>query len=196
MELASLVDHRLVISTLASTLGVVEQGSTPILQTLKDYLKEKHTLLLLDNFEQVVEAAEQVSQLAAACPHLKLLVTSRVPLRIRGEKEYAVTPLQVPDTKPGHLPPLEQLTQYEAVSLFIQRATDVKADFQVTNDNAPAVAEICARLDGLPLAIELAAARVKMLPPQALLPRLSDRLKLLTGGAATFQLASRPSAAL
>jgi predicted ATPase len=108
-------------------------------------------------------------------------VTSRVSLRLRGEREYSVPPLQLPN--PKQLPPLERLTQYEAVRLFIERAQAVKADFEVNNDNAPAVAEICARLDGLPLAIELAAARVRLLPPQAMLARLESRLKLLTGGA-------------
>jgi predicted ATPase len=109
------------------------------------------------------------------------LVTSRVPLRLQGEKEFPVPPLALPDAK--QLPTLEHLTQYEAVRLFIERATDVKPDFRVTNDNAPAVAEICHRLDGLPLAIELAAARIRLLPAQALLARLQSRLKLLTGGA-------------
>jgi predicted ATPase/TolA-binding protein len=148
---------------------------------LKALLKEKEMLLLLDNFEQVVEAADQVGHLLAACPHLKVLATSRVPLRIRGEKEYAVSPLLIPDV--NHLPSLEKLVQFDAVRLFIERATDVKADFQVNSDNAPSVAEICARLDGLPLAVELAAARIRVLPPHALLSRLSSRLKVLTGGA-------------
>ena len=181
VELAALTDHTLVVSQIARTLGVVEQGSRPILETLKDYLREKHLLLILDNFEQVTQAAPQAGQLLQVAPQVKVVVTSRVPLRVRGEKEYPVPPLSVPD--PRHLPSLDELTQYEAVCLFIERATDVKPDFEVTNDNAPAVAEICVRLDGLPLAIELAAARVKMLPPEALLSRLSQRLKLLTGGA-------------
>jgi predicted ATPase/class 3 adenylate cyclase len=181
VELAAITEPRLVVPTIAQTLGVKEAGGTPIIDTLKAYLKEKELLLLLDNFEQVSDTTGGISELLAACPRLKVLATSRVPLRIRGEKEYAVSPLELPDLK--HLPSLERLTQYEAVRLFIERATDVKADFQVTNENAPAVAEICTRLDGLPLAIELAAARIKMLPPQAILTRLSQRLKLLTGGA-------------
>jgi len=181
VELAALTDHTLVVSEIARTLGVVEQGGRPIIDTLKDYLREKKLLLILDNFEQVIQAAPQVGQLLQAAPQVKVLVTSRVPLKVRGEKEYPVPPLSVPD--PHHLPSLDKLTQYEAVRLFIERATDVKPDFEVTNDNAPAVAEICVRLDGLPLAIELAAARIKMLPPEALLSRLSQRLKLLTGGA-------------
>ncbi|MEP6776259.1 MAG: adenylate/guanylate cyclase domain-containing protein, partial [Chloroflexota bacterium] len=180
VELAALLEDKLVMPTIAQTLGVKEAAGTLIIDTLKEYLKDKHLLLVLDNFEQVVEAATEVSTLIGACPHLKVLATSRVPLHVRGEKEYAVPPLSTPDLR--HLPPVESLTQYEAVRLFIERATDVKADFQVTNDNAPAVAEICVKLDGLPLAIELAAAKVRMLPPQALLARLSSRLKILTGG--------------
>jgi predicted ATPase/class 3 adenylate cyclase/Tfp pilus assembly protein PilF len=180
VELAALLEHRLVIPTIAQTLGVKEAAGTPIIDTLNEYLKDKHLLLVLDNFEQVVEAATEVSTLIGACPHLKVLATSRAPLHVRGEKEYAVPPLSTPDLR--HLPPVEILTRYEAVQLFIERATDVMADFQVTNDNAPAVAEICVKLDGLPLAIELAAAKVRMLPPQALLARLSSRLKVLTGG--------------
>jgi predicted ATPase/Tfp pilus assembly protein PilF len=136
---------------------------------------------VLDNFEQVLDAAVVVSAVLAACPRLRALATSRAALHVRGEREVPVPPLAVPD--PRYLPPLAALTQYEAVRLFIARAQDVKPDFAVTNENAPAVAEICARLDGLPLAIELAAARIRLLPPQALLARLSRRLALLTGGA-------------
>ena len=140
---------------------------------------------MLDNFEQVLDALGVVTALVKAAPDVRVLVTSREKLNVYGEHEYAVPPLSLPDIKA--LPPLEKLTQYEAVELFIERARAVKADFEVNNDNGPAVAEICVRLDGLPLAIELAAARVKMLPPQALLARLSSSLsgpfKLLTGGA-------------
>jgi predicted ATPase/DNA-binding CsgD family transcriptional regulator len=134
----------------------------------------------LDNFEQVVSAAAHVADILAACPNLKVMVTSRMTLHIQGEHEFAVPPLVVPD--PTHLPDLIALSQYEAVALFIQRAQAVKPEFQVTNANAPAVAEICVRLDGLPLAIELAAARIKLLPPQALLARLGQRLAVLTSG--------------
>jgi predicted ATPase/class 3 adenylate cyclase len=186
VELGTLTDHQLVVSTLAQTLGVTEAAGRPLIESLKDYLREKQTLLVMDNFEQVTGAAKQVGELLAACPGLKVLATSRVPLRIRAEKEYAVPPLGLPPVGSSRSTPLrmEQVTQYEAVRLFIERATDVKADFQVTNENAPAVAEICVRLDGLPLAIELAAARIRLFPPQALLGRLSSRLKMLTGGAA------------
>lgn len=181
VNLAPVSNPTLVASTIAQTLGLSEAGSTPLLDSLKTYLRGKHVLLLLDNFEQVQEAAPLVADLLAATSTLKILVTSRAALHLSGEHEYAVPPLALPD--PKNLPPLERLTQYEAVRLFIQRAQAVKADFEVTTANAPAVAEICVRLDGLPLAIELAAARVKLLPPQAMLARLQSRLTLLTGGA-------------
>jgi predicted ATPase/class 3 adenylate cyclase/Tfp pilus assembly protein PilF len=180
VDLAPFIEPNLVISAIAQMLGVKETGGQPLIDTLKTYLKEKHLLLMLDNFEQVIDAANQVSQLLSSCSNIKVVVTSRIPLRIRGEKEYPVSPLQLPDLR--HLPPLQRLTQYEAVRLFIERATDIEPDFEVNNNNAPSVAEICVRLDGLPLAIELAAARIRMLPPHSLLARLSQRLKLLTGG--------------
>ena len=135
----------------------------------------------LDNFEQVLEAAPVVGELLAACPRLKALATSRGPLRVYGEHEYAVPPLALPD--PRRLPPIRKLSQYESVRLFIERARAAKGSFEVTNESAPAVAEICVRLDGLPLAIELAAARTRILTPQAMLSRLSSRMKLLKGGA-------------
>jgi predicted ATPase/class 3 adenylate cyclase len=183
VELSALTDHNLVLPTIAGVLGVKETSGQPLIETLKGYLKEKEVLLVLDNFEQVVDAALHITQLLAACPKLKILVTSRVPLRLRGEKEYPVPPLLLPDHRPGHLPPLERLTQYDSVRLFIERASDIKTDFKVTNESAPAVAEICVRVDGLPLAIELAAARVRLFTPEALLSRLSSRLNVLTGGA-------------
>jgi predicted ATPase/class 3 adenylate cyclase/DNA-binding CsgD family transcriptional regulator len=181
VNLAPISDPELVVPTLAQTLNVKEIAEQPLLDLLKASLHWKHLLLLLDNFEQVVGAAVYVAELLAACPNLKVLVTSRMALHVRGEQEFAVPPLAVPDR--GRLPDLGALSQYEAVALFIQRAQSVKSEFQVTNANAPAVAEICARLDGLPLAIELAAARIKVLPPQALLARLSQQLTVLTSGA-------------
>ncbi len=147
---------------------------------MKSYLREKQILLLLDNFEQVLDAAQLVAELLAAAHRLKVLVTSRAALHLYGEHEFAVPPLALPDR--GSMPTLERLAQYEAVRLFIDRAQAIKSDFAVTNANAPAVAKICYRLDGLPLAIELAAARIKLFPPEALLARLSNRLTLLTGG--------------
>jgi len=179
--LAPLTDPALLPSAVAQAIGVREEAERPLSETLRAHLQGKRLLLVLDNFEQVTEAAPLVGQLLTAAAGLKVLVTSRIPLHLRGEQEYPVPTLSLPD--PRQLPPLEQLTRYEAVRLFIERAQGVKPDFALTDENAPAVAEICVRLDGLPLAIELAAARIKILPPQAMLARLHDRLKLLTGGA-------------
>lgn len=182
VPLAPVSDAALVLQTIAHTLGIKESGEESFGQALQRFLHDKQMLLVLDNFEQVIEAAPQVAELLSGCPHLKILVTSREALRVRGEQELPVPPLAVPSLK-SPLLPVETLTQYAAVELFIQRAKAVKLDFTVTNENAPAVAEICSRLDGLPLAIELAAARIKLLPPEALLTRLETRLKILTGGA-------------
>lgn len=181
VNLAPLSDPALVVPTIAQTLALKETGDQPLLELLKTSVRDKRLLLLLDNFEQVVSAASQVADLFAACPKLKIMVTSREVLHVQGEQEFAVPPLAIPDSR--HLPDLVSLSQYEAVALFIARAQAIKPDFQVTNANAPAVAEICVRLDGLPLAIELAVARIKLLPPQALLARLSQPLAVLTSGA-------------
>jgi len=181
VALAPISDPGLVVPTMAQTLGLKETAGQPLIETLKDYLRDRALMLVLDNFEQVLAAASRVAELLAAGPQLKVLVTSRAVLRVYGEHEFPVPPLTLPD--PQRLPPPERLTQYEAVRLFIERALAVKPDFAVTNDNAPAVAEICRRLDGLPLALELAAARIRLLPPQAMLARLERRLPLLTGGA-------------
>jgi predicted ATPase/class 3 adenylate cyclase len=181
VALAALNDPALVASTVAQSLGVTETGDRPLEERLKEYLRNRETLLLLDNFEQVLEAAPLLEGLLGSAPRLKALATSRAALRLYGEHEFPVPPLELPDTR--RLPEIEALAQYEAVRLFIERARAIKPDFAVTNENAPAIAEICARLDGLPLAIELAAARTRLLPPQAMLKRLDSRLKLLTGGA-------------
>jgi predicted ATPase/class 3 adenylate cyclase/Tfp pilus assembly protein PilF len=181
VSLAAIRDPQLVVGAVAGTLGVKEVGDQPLLENLENYLGEKRMLLLVDNFEQVLEAAPMVSEMLSAAPNLKVLATSRIPLRLYGEYEYSVPPLALPD--PERPLPVERLTHYEAVRLFVERAQAARPDFSVTNDNAPAVAEICYRLDGLPLAIELAAARIKVLSPQRMLGRLSNRLKLLTGGA-------------
>jgi predicted ATPase/class 3 adenylate cyclase len=180
VDLATISDPELVVPTIARILGVRERGTQPLIEQLRTYLRPKRLLLLLDNFEHVVKAVPRVADLLAYAPQVKALVTSRTVLRLRGEKEYVVRPLAFPD--PKHLPALATLSQYAAVELFIQRAQDVKSDFQVTNATAPAVAEICARLDGLPLAIELAAVRSKLFAPDALLKRLERRLGVLTGG--------------
>ena len=138
-------------------------------------------LLLLDNFERVVSAAPIIAELLVSAPHLKVLVTSRTSLHLSAEREFMVPPLSLPDLR--NLPPLNRLAESEAVRLFIERAQAVQSDFVITEENAAAIAAICHQLDGLPLAIELAAGRVKLLSPQALLPRLQNRLKLLVGGA-------------
>jgi predicted ATPase/class 3 adenylate cyclase len=181
VPLATLTEAELFFSAVAETLGVKETAEQSLDESLKDYLGERRLLLLLDNFEQVLGAAPIVTGLLAVAPGLKVLATSRAPLGLYGEHEFPVPPLSMPDLK--RPPSLERLTQYEAVGLFVERARTVVPDFAITNESAPAVAEICVRLDGLPLAIELAAARIKMLPPKAMLKRLSSRLKLLTGGA-------------
>jgi predicted ATPase/class 3 adenylate cyclase len=181
VELASLADPALVVSAIAQALGVREASGRSLLESLKDYVRDKRLLLVLDNFEHLLQAAPVVTELLGAGPGLKVLVTSRAVLRLYGEHDYTVPPLDLPARQP--LPPLERLTQSEAVRLFIERAQAVRPGFAVTDENAPAVVEICHRLDGLPLALELAAARVRVLPPQALLGRLEHRLPLLTGGA-------------
>jgi predicted ATPase/tetratricopeptide (TPR) repeat protein len=171
----------LVVSAIAETFGIRETNdASSLLGKLKEYLRDKEMLLLLDNFEQVLEAAPRVVELMESCPKLRFVVTSRAPLRVRGERELFVPPLGVPLTS-GNLD-LQIVSQYTAVQLFIQRATSIKPDFAITNENAPAVAEICHRLDGLPLAIELAAARIKMMTPRELLSRLENSFDVLRGG--------------
>jgi predicted ATPase/class 3 adenylate cyclase/DNA-binding CsgD family transcriptional regulator len=179
VNLAPISDPTLVVPTVAQILDIREASGQPLLERLKEQLQQKQLLLLLDNFEQVVRAAVQVAELLAACQGLKVLVTSRAVLHVRAEHEFAVPPLTLPDLT--HLPDLATLPHYTAVALFLARAQATKPDFQITLANARAIAEICVRLDGLPLAIELAAARIKLLPPQVLLKRLSPRLVILTG---------------
>ncbi len=178
VNLAPLSDAELVVPTIAQVLGVKESPTQSMVEQLQAFLQEKLLLLVLDNFEQVVSAAPQLSDLLARCSHLKLLITSRTVLHLAAEHQFAVPPLSLPDL--NSLPDPVTLSQYEAVALFIARAQALKPDFHVSNASAPAVAEICTRLDGLPLAIELAAARIKLLPPPALLARLGQRLAVLT----------------
>jgi predicted ATPase len=180
-DLASLTDPSLVPFAIGEVLGVKEEPGKDLLETLGEGLREKHLLLVLDNFEHLPDAGQVVAQLLDHCRELHILVTSRIPLHLSREQEHAVPPLSVPD--PTQIGDVAELSQYESVALFIQRAKAARDSFILTDENAPAVAEICGRLDGLPLAIELAAARIKLFPPQALLQRLSSRLKLLTGGA-------------
>jgi len=181
VSLALVNDAALVIPIMAQTLAVGEAGEQTLLERLQDYLRDKQLLLVLDNFEQVAASAIEVAALLTACPRLKVLVTSRVVLHVQAEHEFIVAPLALPNLK--RLPDLAALAQYEAVALFIQRAQAVKPDFQLTQANAPATAAICTRLDGLPLAIELAAVRSKYLSPQTLLAQLEQGLSVLTGGA-------------
>jgi predicted ATPase len=168
------------ISRVTLQLGVRE-GGRPLLENVKDYLRDKQMLLLMDNFEQLISAATILADLLANAPQLKILASSRIALNLYGEREFPVPPLELPQAENESV--LENLIENEAVVLFVERARAVHPNFTLTHDNASAVAEICRRLDGLPLALELAAARVKLLQPQAILSRLDDKLKLLTGGA-------------
>jgi predicted ATPase/class 3 adenylate cyclase len=179
--LSRLVDPELVLPTIAQTLGLHEVGGQPIAATLANYLHTKQMLLVLDNFEQVAVAASALAGLLVSGSRLKVLVTSRVVLHLRGEKQYRVPPLPLPD--PAHLAPTQDLVQQAAVALFVQCAQDADATFALSNATVLAIASICARLDGLPLAIELAAAKVRILAPSALLVRLERQLPLLVGGA-------------
>jgi predicted ATPase/transcriptional regulator with XRE-family HTH domain len=178
---AHISDPELVLPTIARTLGLLESDGPTLRESLNSVLRTQQRLLLLDNFEQVLAAITEVATLLAAAPGVKVLVTSRSVLHLVGEHNVPVLPLALPD--PQHLPDLPDLARYEAVALFVQQARAVKPDFHLTRANAAAVAEICVRLDGLPLAIELAAARSTLLTPQALAARLDHRLRLLTGGA-------------
>ncbi len=180
VALAPLRDPALVVPTLARALGVRDAGKQPLWDRLLAHLRNKE-VLLLDNCEQVVAAAPELAALLGACPVVTVLATSRAPLRVRGEQEFAVPPLAVADATRAADP--DTLGQVPAVALFVQRARAVRPAFALTLANAATIAAICRRLDGLPLALELAAARVKLLPPAALLTRLDHRLEVLTGGA-------------
>jgi predicted ATPase/class 3 adenylate cyclase len=184
VDLSAVTDPALVPAVVARALRVPEVPGRPLPDALADHLRNRRLLLVVDNFEQVVEAGPVLERLLGAAAGLRVLVTSRVALSVRGEQELVVPPLALPD--PERPPDLESLGRSEAVRLFVERARAVRPEFRLTAENAPAVAEITARLDGLPLAIELAATRVKLLTPAELLPRLRDRLNLLTGGARTL----------
>src|SRR5829696_4245780 len=177
VDLSSVMDPSLVISAIAEVLGVTPEAGHSLPEALDSSLRDKAMLLVLDNFEQVVDAGAAVERLLQAAPRLKLLVTSRTVLHRYGEQEFPVPPFDVPD--PAHLPDLASLARNEAMGLFVERAIAVKPDFALTPLNASSVAEIAVRLDGLPLAIELAASRIKMLPPQAILERLGPSSTLL-----------------
>jgi predicted ATPase/serine/threonine protein kinase len=184
VPLSPLNDPSLIASVIVQTLGIREAGGQSPLDILKKNFQDSlcaPMLFLMDNFEHLVQAAPTVAELLAMGPNLKILVTSRSALHVYGEHEFPVPPLALPDSHSTSS--VELLSQYPAVALFIQRAVAAKPDFELTRENAPAVSEICARLDGLPLAIELAAARIKVLSPASMLTRLASRLQLLTGGA-------------
>lgn len=180
VPLAPVRDKALVIAAVARAVDIPEEQNRSLQESLQAFIGERQVLLVLDNFEQVLDAASDVVDLLAHCPHLHVLVTSRAPLRLRGEREFPVSPLALPER--GAPPTPETLAQYAAVALFVERAQSVQPSFALDESNATAVAEICRRLDGLPLAIELAAVRVKILPPKALLAKLKHRLPLLTAG--------------
>jgi predicted ATPase len=181
VELAAVSDPALVASAIATALHLREGADGSIGEVVSEWLHERDLLLVLDNFEQVLDAAPFVTTLLGAASRLRVVVTSRAPLRVHGEHEYPVPPLRIPDAR--NLPSLSQLSQFEGVGLFIERAQAVRPDFSVTDANAPAIAEIVTRLDGLPLAIELAAAKSRLLGPEAILGRLGSRLAFLGGGA-------------
>ena len=181
VSLAPISDPAFVIATIAHSIGLTESGLQPLLDLLKISQRDKQRLLLLDNFEHVITAATPLVELLEACPAVKLLVTSREVLRLRAEHQFTVSPLALPDSK--RLPDDRSLAHVPAVQLFLQRTQAIRSDFHLTKDNAATIAEICIRLDGLPLAIELAAARIKLLSPHQLLSRLEHRLDVLTSGA-------------
>jgi predicted ATPase/DNA-binding SARP family transcriptional activator len=184
VDLAALSNPALVPQTVANVFDLRESPQAPLIAILINYFRAKELLLVLDNCEHLIEACARLTEtLLSACPQLRILMTSREALNIAGETTYRVPSLSLPD--PQRLSPLPALTQYEAVRLFIERAVAVQPAFSVTNANAPAVAQICQHLDGIPLAIELAAARIRALSPDQIAARLDDRFNLLTGGSRT-----------
>jgi predicted ATPase len=180
VSLAPIAEPDLVIVKIASVFGLRDMGNESLRDRLIDVLADKNLLLILDNFEQVVAAGPQVHELLSACPGVTILVTSRVRLRLSGEREYSVSPLTLPARE---WTSVEEAGSSGAVQLFLERGQAVRPDFRLMTETLPAIAEIVRRVDGLPLAIELAAARIKVLPPAALLRRLEHRLPLLSGGA-------------
>jgi predicted ATPase/transcriptional regulator with XRE-family HTH domain len=186
VSLTSVTDAISLLDALASTLGLEKPAGHQTTPILIEHLKGKEILLLLDNFEQVMSAAPKVVELLEACPRLGVIVISRAPLHVRGEQQYPVPPLDFPDE--WRIPPMEALSGYSAVALFVERARAAQPNFSLNDENAPAVVAICAHLGGIPLSVELIAARISMLPPQALLERMArgdgvEQLQLLTGGA-------------
>jgi predicted ATPase len=184
VELAPILDPLLVPRVTAMTMGLRDEPQRPVIDMLCDYLREKKMLIILDNCEHLVDACARLAdRILHAAPDIRILASSREALGIGGEVTYRVPSLDLPDL--AHLPPIETLSQYEAVKLFIDRARSAVPSFSVTNENAPAVAQICHRLDGIPLAIELAAAKIRVLGVEQIAKRLDDRFRLLTGGSRT-----------
>ncbi len=179
-ELASITNAELLLPAIVQTVGAEEFNKNTPLEILKTFFKERRVLLILDNFEQISSAAPLLQELLDSFDHLKILVTSRIPLRLKNETEYRVAPLAVPQKSVSSL---NELTEFPAIDLFLVRARNVRSNFVLTPENAPPIAGICQKLDGLPLAIELAAARIKVLSPPEILIRLGNSLDLLTGGA-------------
>jgi predicted ATPase len=179
VSLAPIVDAQFVMPTIAQVLDLHALGHQSLFTLLTRFFSGEQ-LLVLDNFEQVAAAAQQLNDLLRECNCLKILVTSRARLNLSSEYEYPISPLTVPNTQ--DLTDTQALIQFGAIAFFLQRAQAIKPDFQLTVDNAQAVAQICAQLDGLPLSLELAASRIKLLPPTAMLARLESRLSLLTSG--------------
>ncbi|MEO8285147.1 MAG: AAA family ATPase, partial [Chloroflexota bacterium] len=178
--LAAVSDPDMVAATLAEALGLADNSADSLLSSLQQWLSGKQVLLLLDNFEQVLDASPFIVELLGTCPQLKVLATSREAFHVYGEQQYPVPALATAD--PANLPSIQALESIQSVALFMERARAVKPGFVLTEQNAGAAAAICARLDGLPLAIELAAARIRLLSPQELEARMDARLPLLTGG--------------
>ena len=184
LDLSSMFEPALLVFTILNILGLREEHNKIPEDVLFDYLKSKETLIIFDNCEQlVVPVSKLIEKLLSICPKLKILATSREALRCSGEQTYGVLSLKIPDPKEEFT--TEQLSQYEAVRLFIERALAVDSNFCLTNENVPALAQICYQLDGIPLAIELAAARIKILSVEKIYERLNDRFSLLTGGMRT-----------
>ncbi len=181
VDLTALGEPQMVVPAIAKTLGVRESPELDLATAITHHLDSPElTLLVLDNFEHLLDAGPRIAELSQRCPALKVLVTSRLALRLYGEQEFPVPPLPLPSE--GVVPEVERMEEIASIALFVQRASSVRPDFRLTSENSAAVAEICRRLDGLPLAIELAASRVKVLPPVSLLARIEHRLELLTGG--------------
>jgi predicted ATPase len=180
VSLAPLTDPEIVSSAIAQALDILDSGTRPLIEGLKAALCERELLLLLDNFEHVTAAAPMVVELLSASLRLKVLITSRELLHLSGEHAFEVPPLELPDASQSLV--VHELTKFESIRLFVTRAREAKADFALSDANAGAVVDICRSLDGLPLALELAAARVRVLAPPALLGQLTNRLQVLTGG--------------